>query len=219
MSFLQKIYYSNKPFILAEGNNFNKQFPDYIHLDGASAKHFTEAIQLLEKKDCKGVLLTDNNRENLEKELLWAFYPIHSGGGVVTNESGNVLMIFRRGKWDLPKGKLDEGESIEECAVREVIEETGLKNVTLGAKICNTLHIYPMNSKLVLKYTAWYLMSSSVKEHLQPQLEEKIEEVRWVKPSEIPDMLHNSSLASSEWNPLSQTFVFWHKVEQPLELV
>lgn len=192
MSFLQKIYYNNKPLILAEGNPDDKRYQDYKVLEGASAENFTEAIRLLEQNFCKGVLLTDNSREKLEKELLWAFYPIHSGGGVVVNESGEVLMIFRRGKWDLPKGKLDEGEDIEACAVREVIEETGLKNVTLKEKICNTLHIYPMNNKLVLKYTAWYLMSSSVDEVLSPQLEEKIEQVKWVRPADIPALLYNS---------------------------
>lgn len=192
MSFLQKIYYNNKPLILAVGNTDVKQFADYKHLKGASAVHFKEAIDLLESRDCNGVLLTDDNRENLEKELLWAFYPIHSGGGVVLNETGAVLMIFRRGKWDLPKGKLDEGEDIEQCAVREVTEETGLQNVTLLDKICNTLHIYPMNNKLVLKYTAWYRMSGSVNDALLPQAEEKIEAAKWIKPSDIPALLHNS---------------------------
>jgi 8-oxo-dGTP pyrophosphatase MutT (NUDIX family) len=67
---------------------------------------------------------------------------IIAGGGIVTNELGELLMIFRRGKWDLPKGKLDEGESIEDCAIREVEEETGVKNLKLGAKLLVTEHEY-----------------------------------------------------------------------------
>lgn len=192
MSFLQKIYYNNKPLILAEGAIIKKEFENYICLNGANAHHFSEAIRLLDRMDTKGVVIMDSSREQLEKELLWAFYPLHSGGGVVLNESGDVLMIFRRGKWDLPKGKQDEGEDIEQCAVREVCEETGLKHVQLKHKICNTLHIYPMNNKLILKHTAWYMMQGSAKEQLLPQQEENIEHVMWVKPSEIPQLLQNS---------------------------
>ncbi|MDI9319145.1 MAG: NUDIX domain-containing protein [Phycisphaerales bacterium] len=192
MSFLQKIYYNNKPLILAEGVMDKKQFEAYICLNGANAHHFSEAIRLLDRVDIKGVVILDESREKLEKELLWAFYPLHSSGGVVLNESGDVLMIFRRGKWDLPKGKQDEGEDIEQCAVREVSEETGLKNVQIKHKICNTLHVYPMNNKLILKHTAWYLMQGSAKEQLMPQQEENIEYAMWVKPSEIRQLLENS---------------------------
>jgi 8-oxo-dGTP pyrophosphatase MutT (NUDIX family) len=192
MSFIQKIYYNNKPLILANNEKSNKTFAEYSVLMGASANNFNEAIRLLDRKDTKGVLLIDESREQIEKELLWAFYPLHSGGGVVLNETGDVLMIFRRGRWDLPKGKLDEGEDIEQCAVREVIEETGLKTVEIKHKIGNTLHIYPMAGKLILKHTAWYLMQGSAKEPLLPQAEENIEKVMWVKPSGISCLLQNS---------------------------
>lgn len=192
MGFIQKIYYNNKPLILTTDQEYVKQYNDYVHLSGASDFHFKEAIRLLDRMDTKGVIIEDEDKELLEKELLWSFYPLHSGGGIVLNENGDVLMIFRRGKWDLPKGKLDEGEDIEQCSIREVQEETGLKTVSIKSKICNTLHIYPMNSKLILKYTAWYLMQGSSNEQLSPQKEENIEHVMWVKPSEIPALLTNS---------------------------
>lgn len=192
MGFIQKIYYNNKPLILATEQEYFKKYNEYVHLSGASAFHFKEAIRFLDRIDTKGVIIVDEDKELLEKELLWSFYPLHSGGGIVLNENGDVLMIFRRGKWDLPKGKLDEGEDIEQCSIREVQEETGLKTVSIKSKICNTLHIYPMNSKLILKYTAWYLMQGSSNEQLLPQKEENIEHVMWVKPSEIPALLTNS---------------------------
>lgn len=192
MSFTQKIYYNNKPLILEAGNSNSSFYPGYTLLQGASAAHYRQAIQLLERFDCPGVIVRDQSRENLEKELLWTFYPIHSGGGVVINEQGDVLMIYRRNKWDLPKGKQDEGEDIETCALREVSEETGLKTISIRNKICNSLHIYPMNNKMVLKYTAWYLMQGSSHEQLFPQEEERIEKAVWVKPSEIPALLSNS---------------------------
>lgn len=192
MSIYQKIYYNNKPLILAEDSADRSAFSGYRHLPGATGAHFAEAIKLLDSNSVQGVLITDPSRENLEKELLWAFYPIHSGGGVVLNEEGSVLMIFRRGKWDLPKGKQDEGEDIETCALREVREETGLRTVTLEKKICSTLHIYPLNQKLVLKYTSWYLMTGTLRESLLPQEEEKIEQAIWVKPTDIRPLLRYS---------------------------
>lgn len=192
MSFTQKIYYNNKPLLLTTGSEALEQYPGYTVLQGATGPHFREALALLDKPGQTGVIVADPSREQLEKELLWAFYPIHSGGGVVLNESGAVLMIFRRHKWDLPKGKQDEGEDIAACALREVQEETGLKHIEITHKIGHSLHIYPMNQQMVLKYTTWYLMKGSSKEQLLPQEEEKIEQAVWVRPADIPGLLHNS---------------------------
>lgn len=191
-SFTQKIYYNNKPLILSVDDNEFQQLPAYPVLQGASGANFTKAISMLERTDCLGVIIQDHSRETIEKELLWAFYPIHSGGGVVVNEYGEVLMIYRRNKWDLPKGKQDEGEDIATCALREVREETGLTHVTIDHKICNSLHLYPMNNKMVLKYTAWYKMNGTVRDPLLPQEEEKIEKAVWVKPADIGPLLTNS---------------------------
>lgn len=192
MSFIQKIYYNNKPLILSSEHLTGPRYEGYEILLGANAKNFDDALKMLDKQSCKGIIIVEPCRELLEKELLWAFYPLHSGGGVVLNENGDVLMIYRRGRWDLPKGKLDEGEGIEQCAIREVIEETGLKTVVIKSKICNTLHIYPMSGKMILKYTAWYMMQGTASDSLLPQAEENIEKAMWVKPSEIPHLLENS---------------------------
>lgn len=192
MGFLQKVYYANKPLILANDVAVSALYPDYIVLEGAHKQNFLSALSLMDQADTKGVILTDKSKESLEKELIWSFYPIHSGGGIVRNESGDILMIYRRGKWDLPKGKQDEGESIEECAIREVKEETGISTLTLNEKIGNTLHIYPMGQQMILKFTTWFLMSASSEDRLQAQQEENIEQVCWVKPAEIPKLLQNS---------------------------
>ena len=97
-----------------------------------------------------------------------------------------VLLIFRRGVWDLPKGKCDEGETIDACALREVSEETGLRKLKLGEKICDTYHVYSQNKQNLLKRTAWYKMKGTVKEEPVPQAEENIQEVRWVKDEDLP---------------------------------
>jgi ADP-ribose pyrophosphatase YjhB (NUDIX family) len=117
---------------------------------------------------------------------------IMAGGGLVENEKGELLLIFRKNHWDLPKGKLDSGESVEECAVREVEEETGLKNIQLGELIDVTLHQYVENGESITKKTAWYKMRGSSGDTLTPQTEEQIEEIRWVAPSELGPYMQNT---------------------------
>jgi 8-oxo-dGTP pyrophosphatase MutT (NUDIX family) len=120
---------------------------------------------------------------------------IQAAGGVVQNEIGELLVIFRRGKWDLPKGKIDEDETPEKCALREVAEETGLRHVTLESLICQTYHVYEEFGKKILKETFWYKMKSEGVQNLVPQTEEDIEAVRWIQKKEW-NSYSNSTYAS-----------------------
>ena len=119
---------------------------------------------------------------------------IVAAGGLVFNDSRQLLMIFRRGKWDLPKGKLDKGERIEDCAVREVKEETGLAEVTLKDFAGLTYHEYfdKYLKNDALKETHWYEMYAPSNQLLVPQFEEDIEMIEWVEKNKIPEKLHNS---------------------------
>jgi 8-oxo-dGTP pyrophosphatase MutT (NUDIX family) len=117
---------------------------------------------------------------------------IIAAGGIVLNEKNELLMIFRRGFWDLPKGKLDEGESIPECAVREVQEETGLRNIELQELIGITFHEYEEKGHAILKETHWYKMHASDAEELVPQTEEDILQIEWVKKPDIAKRLEKT---------------------------
>lgn len=119
---------------------------------------------------------------------------IIAGGGIVTNELGELLMIFRRGKWDLPKGKLDAGETIEECALREVTEETGVGHLKLGNLIAVTKHEYfdKYQQQDVIKESHWYRMKVKGVPALIAQTEEDITAIEWTKPEEIASRLNNS---------------------------
>lgn len=119
---------------------------------------------------------------------------IIAAGGLVLNSNNELLMIFRRGKWDLPKGKLDAGETIEQCAVREVQEETGIGNVELGGLIGITCHEYfdKYVHADVIKESHWYLMKAIGNETLVPQTEEDIEKITWANEQEVNECLQNS---------------------------
>jgi ADP-ribose pyrophosphatase YjhB (NUDIX family) len=119
---------------------------------------------------------------------------IIAAGGLVTNEKNELLMMFRRGKWDLPKGKLDEGETLETAAIREVREETGIKNLELGNLIGVTNHEYfeKRLNQNVIKETHWYAMRSSKTEKIVPQTEEDIEKIIWADEAELEECLKNT---------------------------
>jgi 8-oxo-dGTP pyrophosphatase MutT (NUDIX family) len=132
--------------------------------------------------------------DNIERTWLQFcsnFKIIGAAGGLIRNKDNKYLCIFRRGSWDLPKGKIDKNETPEETAIREVQEETGLINIKLERLIINTYHIYRLKEKLVLKKTYWYLMSNIGSEKLIPQIEEDIEKAEWLNTADIQPLFSN----------------------------
>ena len=121
-----------------------------------------------------------------EKQIIFA------GGGLVENEEGRILVMFRRGKWDLPKGKSDPGESFESCALREVEEETGVSRLQLIRFLLVTRHEYREKGKPVVKETHWFSMKAPSDQRLVPQQEEDITELRWLSPDELGIVLQNT---------------------------
>ncbi len=119
---------------------------------------------------------------------------IIAGGGLVLNDTGELLMIYRRGKWDLPKGKLDEGETIEDCAVREVEEETGVTGIKRGELIAIGYHEYfdTYLQQDAIKETHWYAMEVKGEQLLVPQTDEDITEIKWVKGEALEECLRDS---------------------------
>lgn len=202
MFFAQKIYYNNKPLILTNDRDFYiKTHPiaeGYLAFTGAFPRHYRLAFEHLAKPTSLGAIIEDISEKSLQEELYALYEPVDAGGGVVMNEEDKILMIYRRGKWDLPKGKRDDGEDMETCALREVREETGLKKLRLGDKICDTYHVYAQNRQNLLKCTAWYRMSGTNKETLIPQKEENIVEAKWISESELAPVVFKSYEAIKE---------------------
>ncbi len=200
--FLRKIFLNDCPLILTtRPAAYLLQHPeagDFAHYEGASSKHFKAAAEQLENGDAPGILLSDAYPNKLLEALAKRYKQVDAGGGLVQNEDGATLFIFRRGRWDLPKGKLDKGETMEECAIREVQEETGLKRLVLGNFLCDTYHVYGQGGKEMLKHTAWYAMGASGRETLLPQADEDIEEARWVLPADVARIAAKSYAAIRE---------------------
>lgn len=121
--------------------------------------------------------------QSMQDQMDW----IPAAGGLVENEKGELLLIKRRGYWDLPKGKVDEGESLEQTAVREVQEETGLQAVTLGDFVGTTYHGYFIKNTPCIKPSHWFWMKVSGNPTVAPQLEEDITEIIWITRDEVDD--------------------------------
>jgi 8-oxo-dGTP pyrophosphatase MutT (NUDIX family) len=191
-----KIYFADKPLFLCD--SIDKTIEPFIHHDDAvfidtldthTIKSMIHEMQL--EKIHAGVFYHPD-LQALKKEFFRKFTLVKAGGGLVMNNNNDVLLIYRRGKWDLPKGKLDKGESIEDCAVREVMEETGLKNVVLESALLVTYHTYHEGTKFILKESHWYAMKVNGEEKLVPQTEEDIVEIKWVKPVDLKNYYKNA---------------------------
>ena len=132
---------------------------------------------------------TDQESERIFSLFAAQFLPVEAGGGLVVSPRDEVLMIFRNGRWDLPKGKLEPDEDIARCAVREVEEECGIQGINLGKLLTRTYHLYEMNGQQILKRTSWFEMANDGVEPLTPQTDEGISDIRWVAAENIQSYL------------------------------
>ncbi|MEG0518857.1 MAG: NUDIX domain-containing protein [Bacteroidales bacterium] len=133
-----------------------------------------------------------NNVGNTFKQICSEYKQINAGGGLVFNKKGEILLIFRNGLWDLPKGKQEPNEDIRNSALREVEEECGISEMEMRELICITHHCYHLNGNFMLKHTYWYKMYHTNGDTPKPQLEENIQQCMWVKKEELPQYLSNT---------------------------
>jgi 8-oxo-dGTP pyrophosphatase MutT (NUDIX family) len=191
-----RIYFGDKPLFLCD--EIDATIQPYVHHDDAifidelNSHTIKTMIHEMELPAIHAGVFFHSDLEELKKAFFKKFTVVLAGGGLVENEKDELLLIFRRGKWDLPKGKLDKGEKIEDCAVREVEEETGLTNVELKETLLITYHTYHEGSRFILKESHWYRMKVKNANKLVPQTEEDIQEVKWVTPSALEPYLKNA---------------------------
>ena len=151
-----------------------------------------ETILKALKKNKKEVIILVEDIEKAKVDFFKNLTCIEAAGGIVQNENKELLFIFRRRKWDLPKGKLEENETVEICAAREIEEETGVKNLILKHKIGETYHIYEENKTMILKTSHWFYFISNEQQDTAAQTEEDISEVKWIQTRNIKEPMANT---------------------------
>ncbi|HVB04237.1 MAG TPA: NUDIX hydrolase [Chitinophagaceae bacterium] len=184
------LYIRDNPLYLCdEHSSIPAHSPDF-RLRNPDSATLAKTVEDLEQDKLSGC--TIEGLSGVWDTLLSIYKVLPAAGGLVKNQEGRILLLFRRGKWDLPKGKLDPGETLEQCALREVQEETGLSHLQLGQQIGETWHSYRMGSTPVLKHTNWYRMLFTGSELTIPQLEEDILDIQWVLPIHLPKYLKHT---------------------------
>jgi hypothetical protein len=184
---MYKVFINDSPIIITSSLKNENNYPIISFKDIT----FNELLHKIDSENLEGIVL---HSLNLEKD--WVSFTdnlnvIPAAGGLVLNDKKEILFIYRNGIWDLPKGKIEKGESIEVAAVREVEEECGIFNVSIDKKLLVTYHIYHQN-EIILKETHWFLMTSNYNQQLTPQLEEGITEVCFKNDTEIQIALQNT---------------------------
>ncbi len=182
-----KIYISNKALILTDNLNISNHTLfsfNNINLD--------DIIYRMQSGSLGEVVLYHPNLQEAWKIFQKHFDVIEAAGGIVENDKHEYLFIYRNGKWDLPKGKMEEGEVPEETAIREVMEECGIQHISIDKFLFDTYHLFTENRKKRLKITHWFKMSEGEKSALIPQEEEGIEKVSWIDLNNDPYPLLNS---------------------------
>lgn len=185
---MYKVFVNDKPLFLtneiSKETNFQLFLLESVDIVQLIIKIFQNKIQkaYLYHPDEKQIMKTLKSKIPVNK----------AGGGLVYNKKGEVLFIFRGGKWDLPKGGIEKGEDIEATAMREVEEETGVNQLTITKKMQKTYHVFKRNGVYKLKITHWFEMASDFEGIPIGQIDEGIEKAVWLKPNEIPETLKNS---------------------------
>jgi|TARA_B110000046_G_scaffold170547_1_gene190595 ADP-ribose pyrophosphatase YjhB (NUDIX family) len=167
---MYKVFINERPIILTDSLFLESDF-DLLHFKNAI---ISEIIHKITEGRIKGIVLLCSDLQKSWEDFKSNFKVISASGGLVLNEQREFLFIFRGGKWDLPKGRIEKGEQIKEAALREVKEECGVSKLILGEFLITTYHVFFQNNQNRLKETHWFHMETTTEEVLTPQLEEGI---------------------------------------------
>ena len=178
---MYKVFVNEKKLTLSK---YPEEIDKKLRFEGFATLEI--AVDLLQNTSCPELNVYGENLEEIWEDFTHMFRVIEAAGGVVRNKNGEILFIHRIGRWDLPKGKIEKGESLEQAALREIEEETGLKELILEEFINNTFHLYTeRNGEKILKTTYWFRMNYVGNKTPTPQPEEGITAVSWKNKDEI----------------------------------
>jgi 8-oxo-dGTP pyrophosphatase MutT (NUDIX family) len=185
---MYKVFLNDVPIILSTQKKIGANYASFP----IKTVDIKQVIEDISSKKIQYVNLYHKKEEKLLHHLKKKLKVIVAAGGLVYNDKKEILFIHRKGRWDLPKGKVDKGESLEEGAKREVEEETGVRNLEVVRLIDTTYHILKRNGKYRLKETYWYEMRTDYDGELVPQTEEDIKKVKWKNFQKSQTAIHKS---------------------------
>ncbi|MFP4847248.1 NUDIX hydrolase [Winogradskyella sp. PE311] len=182
------IFVGDKPIILTTKVEQETDFKSFL----LKSVNIGKVIKSLANTDLKAIHLIGKNPDKLLKQFLKLLPNVIAGGGKAYNAKNEILFIYRNDKWDLPKGKAEPKESIEETAIREVEEETGVAGLKITKPLPTTYHIFKRNGKHKIKVTYWFEMKTNFEDKLTPQKSEGITKVEWLDNNASQKALENS---------------------------
>ena len=164
----------------------------WLLVNARNREELLHAFDAMARPEVQGLMLFSANGFDAWESFMAQHRLVEAAGGAVEDERGRLLVIHRRGHWDLPKGKLDSGEESTAAAIREVQEECGLLTLRIIGELPDTWHTYSEKGRACLKRTRWYRMQGSSVEPLIAQHEEDIDEARWARRDELPAIIAGS---------------------------
>lgn len=183
-----QIFYKEKPIIISDKKSDLKLC---LVIDIDLIENI-DIIGILDKKNVKSIGILSKNKKSILSAFKKKFPEIIAAGGKVLNQDSEILFIYRNKKWDLPKGKSEKNENISQTALREVTEETGIKNLSIVKPLEKTYHIFKRKNKHYLKSTYWFEMISEYKGKFKPQKKEGITRVEWIGVENLQSILPKS---------------------------
>ena len=185
---MKVVFFNHSPIYLVTDLKYNSE-KHFYHSKDADMLYF---MKKMEQGFTDKIYIYNEDENLLWQHFSSQFKIIEAAGGKVYNNNNKVLFIYRNDTWDLPKGKIEKGESTEDAAIREVEEETGIEKLTITEPLETTYHIYEHKQKYVLKVSYWFKMKSDFTGNLLPQLEEGITKVDWLSSEEIHQALNDT---------------------------
>ena len=183
-----QIFYKEKPIIISDKKSDLK---NSLIIDPELVENL-DLLKLLTKKKINSIGVFSNEFELIINIFKKKFPEIIAAGGKVVNNKSEILFIYRNKKWDLPKGKAEKNEIISQTALREVKEETGIKNLSIIKPLEKTYHIFKRGGKNYLKTTYWFEMKSDYNGKFKPQKKEGITRVEWIGIENLSSILPKS---------------------------
>ena len=191
---MYKVFVNQKTIYLTQDiSNLKLEVEDILAHPHTKASMVSEYQRFINNPFAlKLFLFKPNNPKQLYRDFLSMFITVEAAGGLVVNSTGQFLFIFRYGKWDLPKGKIESYEIKEDAAVREVEEETTIGNLTIVNPLIRTRHLYDEKGHHCLKHTWWYFMRTTDNHLPVPQTEEGITDARWIERDKLKEIMSNT---------------------------